>query len=242
MRGRCYEVEMRKALSHPLTNLSGIGGVISFCVQNWLSDWLAAQGIQMSWGWLGAVLLAIWVGAQLRQLESGDHWLQDSWKKFRAAFEIDEMRGVQRTGRPYALVIDTVVRKNITNVRIVVDVYEHEAGQLGSWWTKIQRANLLQKGSHNVGDEIAVPVMFIQDRPAPAGREVQSEALAKRGFYMARLTITCAERPKFQKHVQVYFDPSLPGGNIFPMPLDTPNDYSDDGADLKIFEADEWKI
>jgi hypothetical protein len=235
---------MRRFARHVFTNLSGFAAVLSYCADRWFSDWLTRNSIEMSWGWLSIALLAIWIGAQIRQFENGDHWLQQNLAK-RRQFVTVTMSRKQTTPQGFAYLVDLTFTRHVENVVVKVEVFQSRILGWGeAWvWRRLHRTTPLERTDCNKGDTESA--MLVELRPVldpphmnaldPSPSDMRSK---EGGYFKAKVTVTAhGFEPCVSEQVFLWRSKE-----IFPMPLDLPTSEDGDASDYKEEECILWAI
>jgi len=157
---------MGKAYKHALTNISGVGGVISFCVGEWAADWLQNKQIDVSWGWLALVLVAVWVGAQVRQLENGDHRIQTWLARRRSRVDWGAPRYVNTADGGYEIYADVNFLRHAQNVVIKVEVFKHVITLSNPIWQRVASHDQICRVECNTGHTEEVKLIQVLSEPA----------------------------------------------------------------------------
>jgi hypothetical protein len=240
---------MFKALGkHPVSNASLGVGTVSFCIQQWLQVYFSKGWQKVPWGWIAAVLFAVWIGSQLRQFENGNHWIQ-AWiakRKERIVFS----PALQFIPRPadHLLTVSVemgVVRK-IKNATVRLDVYTLRTATGQTQWNepygallKIRRTTIFAHKDLNKGDFHHVPILLVEngEQEEPAN----PWAIFHEGFYRSTVTITSASAEPIHMHFDFFM--IRDGGNrqLVRLPFGWPScDFRGDGLDYQEIPA--WPI
>lgn len=159
--------DVRRITRHPLTNLSAAAAVASYCAQNYLSDWLNVERVEVSWGWLAVVFAAIWFGAQLRQFENGDHWLQELIARRKIFAEFTPTRKV-KLADGYAYYADVVFARYVENVVIKVEVFRFNSTMQGHVWRRVYKIDALSRANCNKGLHESIKLIELRrEKPVP---------------------------------------------------------------------------
>jgi hypothetical protein len=228
---------------HPFTNVAGAGGILSFCVQQWLQQYFSQGWQNVPWGWLGAILIAIWLGAQIRQFERGEHWLQAWVAKRRQRLLFAGIKyDMHQADSTLHATVEAGVARSIKNASARLDVFtlRHDGGQT-QWneragnWVKIRRAKIFSHKDLNRGDFFHLPVFVTGDLASPDAKTTNELAVSTEGFYKCVVSVTSAKGGPIQQSYDFYLIEAGPGrgGALVQLPMVTPNEgrWIGDGLD-----------
>lgn len=230
---------------HPVSNASLGVGTISFCIQQWLQDYFSEGWQKVPWGWIAALLVAVWMGAQLRQLENGDHWIQArlAMRRERVVFSPKAQFTPQHAQHLLTVSVDMGVVRTIKNATVRLDIYTLRSAAGQTQWNesygvllKIRRTTILSHKDLNKGDFYHVPVLLVENGEGENGENAW--AIFHEGFYRSVVTITSANAEPI--HMNFDFFVIRDGGNrqIVRLPFGWPAcDFQGDGLDYQELPA-----
>lgn len=204
----------------------------------------------MSWGWFALVLGAFWLGAQLRQLENGDHFLQKWWaqRQTRVVMLPATMRVAEGGGMRAFAEIRFV--RSLRNASVRIETFKQVRPPHGFEWRRFYWDNVVSGQEFNSGDSKEVKLIeALQKAPQQAvpSALTPSNALLnalspppvpiiqpplpnpEEGYYRIVVTVTGSGVPAVNRH----YDFEWRGGRLNILPL-TPDASSYGGDTLKV--------
>ncbi|MGV3554096.1 MAG: hypothetical protein ACO1OD_02460 [Croceibacterium sp.] len=225
---------------HTLSNLSGLGALLSLCVEEWLAGYLGKGWQTVSWGWLAVALAALWLGAQISQFESNQHPLQDWLRRHKEKVRFGDAEpnySLGQVGR-YKFCADVSFTAHLSNVVIKVETFREFSRPSGPEWARIGRRNALERLECSAGQSETVDLIRVDRKPAEPDppknaladyARAAAAAIAPRpdvteGFYRVVVTVTAAGIEPHSRE----FDFEWRNNQLRPLPL-TP-DAADFGS------------
>lgn len=222
---------MRGRGKHIITNASGFFAILSLCFENFVSNYLSEWWQSVSWGWITIVLMAFWAGAQLRQLENGDHRLQDWWRQRRAPVCWQRPRYKQLSEREFEIFADVTFTKNVPNAVARVEVSKYVQSLDGTVWRRIATHDPINRLECNAGDTESIKLVEVKRHPQAPKPPGTYNALAEyvaptspplpgphNAFYRVLVRISGSGMPAVSNQYDFWWKDCF----LHPLPLEAP--------------------